>query len=190
MVYRQRCAAFANAVKGARGAVGAVVEEYEMPRATDPAGAAAWLAERLCAERQRPTAVFVPVDRVTVHVHRELERRGIAVGTEVELLSCDNEAELLSLVRPRPVSVDLNREEIARLAVERLLWRMRHGTWSPQVVMSVTPTLVGASLTNGHDGKVSARQSKERTAPAVDGGLAAGVHQHGPSEEQVGLPPA
>jgi len=56
-------------------------------------------------------------------------------------VSCDNERELLSLMRPPPASIDLNREMIARLAVERLLWRMKNGVSSPSVVTTVSPTL-------------------------------------------------
>ena len=63
-------------------------------------------------------------------------------GTDVDVVSCDNEKEMLSLMRPPPPSIDLNRTTIARLAVERLLWRMRNGMASPSVVITVTPTLV------------------------------------------------
>jgi DNA-binding LacI/PurR family transcriptional regulator len=45
-------------------------------------------------------------------------------------------------MRPAPASIDLNRQTIARLAVERLLWRMKNGVSSPRVVITVTPTLV------------------------------------------------
>ncbi len=90
----------------------------------------------------RPTGIFVPVDRVTLFVYRHLERRGIAIGKDgVDVVSCDNERELLSLMRPPPASIDLNRDMIARLAVERLLWRMKNGVTSPSVQITVSPTL-------------------------------------------------
>jgi DNA-binding LacI/PurR family transcriptional regulator len=100
------------------------------------------LVEQWLAASPRPTGVFVPVDRVTLHVHRHMERRGIQPGKDVEIVSCDNERELLTLMRPAPASIDLNRQTIARLAVERLLWRMKNGVTSPRVVITVTPTLV------------------------------------------------
>ena len=49
-------------------------------------------------------------------------------------------------MRPAPASIDLNRQTIARLAVERLLWRMKNGVSSPRVVITVTPTLVTSQM--------------------------------------------
>jgi len=99
---------------------------------------------------ERATALFVPVDRVTLRVYRQLERAGVRVGPgggqEVEIVSCDNEQELLSLMHPAPPSIDINRTTIARLAVERLWWRMKNGMRSPSVVTTVSPTLDGPAL--------------------------------------------
>jgi len=107
-----------------------------------------YIAERLVAQwlecTPRPTGIFVPVDRITICVMRHLERAGIETGKDVDVVSCDNEREILSLMRNPPPSIDLNRTTIARLAVERLLWRMKNGTASPSVVITVTPTLVSS----------------------------------------------
>ena len=100
------------------------------------------LVEQWAESNPRPTGIFVPVDRATVWIHKHLERRGIQPGKDVDIVSCDNEKEMLSLMRPAPPSIDLNRTTIARLAVERLLWRMKNGTGSPSIVITVTPTLV------------------------------------------------
>jgi DNA-binding LacI/PurR family transcriptional regulator len=100
------------------------------------------LVEQWIAASPRPTGIFVPVDRVTLFIYRHLERRGIQPGRDVDIVSCDNERELLSLMRPAPASIDLNRDMIARLAVERLLWRMKNGVSSPSVVVTVSPTLL------------------------------------------------
>jgi DNA-binding LacI/PurR family transcriptional regulator len=95
------------------------------------------------ASSPRPTGVFVPVDRVTLRVYRHLQQHGIRVGTDVQIISCDNEAEMLSLMDPTPESIDLNRKAVARLAVERLLWRMKNGPAAPSVVITVSPALAG-----------------------------------------------
>lgn len=89
----------------------------------------------------RPTGVFCPVDRLTLRVYSHLMRAGVQPGRDVEFVSCDNETELLSLIHPAPASIELNRSTMARLAVERLLWRMRHGMSSPSVTTTVSPTL-------------------------------------------------
>src|SRR5205085_7188100 len=109
------------------------------------------MVDQFLAADPRPTGVFVPVDRVSVRVYRHLERRGIKPGRDVEIVSCDNEKELLSLMHPAPVSIDLNRNTIARLAVERLLWRMKYGVASPRVVVTVTPTVGPDVPDHDHD---------------------------------------
>jgi DNA-binding LacI/PurR family transcriptional regulator len=98
-------------------------------------------ADELISMNHRPTGVFVSTDRIARVMHRALINRGIRINKDMEIISCDNEAELLADLSPRPVSVDLHKREIARQAVERLLWRIRHGVESPQVLMEVTPSL-------------------------------------------------
>jgi DNA-binding LacI/PurR family transcriptional regulator len=90
---------------------------------------------------RRATGLFVPVDRATLRVYQQLERAGLRIGQDIDIVSCDNERELLSLMHPPPPSIDINRQTIARLAVERLWWRMKHGMRSPSVVTTVSPTL-------------------------------------------------
>jgi LacI family transcriptional regulator len=137
-LYQQRLIAFRETGDTA----GSPIQVFGVSGAIDPDFIAERLVEQWLAATPRPTGIFVPVDRATIWIHRHLERRGIVPGKDVDLVSCDNEREILSLMRPSPPSIDLNRTTIARLAVERLLWRMKNGTSSPSVVITVTPTLV------------------------------------------------
>jgi LacI family transcriptional regulator len=91
----------------------------------------------------RPTGLFAPTDSATVAVYRGLSSRGIRPGKDVEVISCDRREDKLSLIDPHPVSIDLNREVIARLAIERLLWRIREQQASPSVRILVGPKLDG-----------------------------------------------
>jgi DNA-binding LacI/PurR family transcriptional regulator len=138
-IYQQRCNAFKNAVEAAGKQF--VVHSDTGGASKDFNAVAERLVEQWMASTPRATGVFVPVDRVTVFVYRHLERRGVTPGRDVDIVSCDNEKELLSLMHPQPPSIDLNREMIARLAVERLLWRMKNGVSSPSVATTVSPTL-------------------------------------------------
>ncbi len=135
-VCQQRLAAF-------RGAVERPGKPFSVFSSTtaDLEGAATQLVDQWLTSSPRPTGVFVPIDRATLRIHRELQRRGVRIGKDIDLVSCDNEHELLSLMNPRPVSLDINRETIARLGIERLFWRMRNGMNSPQVVVTVSPTV-------------------------------------------------
>ncbi|MEA2734923.1 MAG: LacI family transcriptional regulator, purine nucleotide synthesis repressor [Humisphaera sp.] len=137
-IYQQRCNAFRSMVESA----GKQFAAHSSSGSQDFNVVAEKLVEQWMAATPRATGIFVPVDRVTLFVYRHLELRGIAPGRDVDIVSCDNEKELLSLMHPQPPSIDLNREMIARLAVERLLWRMKNGVSSPSVVTTVSPTLV------------------------------------------------
>jgi len=107
--------------------------------------AAESLVAQWVASPQRPTAVFCPVDRLTARIYSRLARAGINPGRDLEIVSCDNQTDLLAILQPRPASIDLNRTTIARLAVDRLFWRMRNGMASPSIVVNVAPTLNAGS---------------------------------------------
>jgi LacI family transcriptional regulator len=148
-MYRQRCDAFIATAQAAgvqidllQGAADAGQSD-EIVRLTDQ-----WLAQPADA---RAAAFFVPADEVVFPLYRYLRRQGIklahsdaAPGNGVELVSSDNDRDLIAHMHPRPQTVDLNRETIAELAVERLFWRMRNGVSAPQVTLMVRPMLVPA----------------------------------------------
>jgi len=136
-LYHQRYGAFRLATEARGCALAAFRNEFD----PDIEQVSERLIDEWLASSPRPSGWFIPVDRVTLRVYRHLERRGIEPGRDVEIVSCDNEKELLSLMHPAPASLDLNRQTIARLAAERLLWRMKNGVSSPRVVTTVAPTL-------------------------------------------------
>lgn len=88
----------------------------------------------------RRTGLFVSRDEELIHVHRWLTDRGVAVGKDVVLVSCDNDISRLSAMYPRPASVDLGASEIARSGLRRLLTRIAHPTERPLRIL-VRPTL-------------------------------------------------
>jgi DNA-binding LacI/PurR family transcriptional regulator len=103
------------------------------------------MMQRWAALSPRPTGIFVPTDVVAIGVYHRLAELGVRAGRDVEVISCDRQEEQLSHLDPPPVSIDLNREMIARLAVERLLWRMREGMQASPVRIVVSPVLEGYS---------------------------------------------
>lgn len=82
--------------------------------------------QRLLQLKHRPTGVFIPRDRATVVVHRLLQRQGIDLTCEMELVSCDNDP-VLSGLNPLPATIDLNSELIGREAVSLLLREINRG---------------------------------------------------------------
>jgi LacI family transcriptional regulator len=92
--------------------------------------------------RTRPTALFVPSDRTAVQLYSVLQRRGLQVGRDVSVVSCNNEKSLVNGLHPAVSSVDVHAELIGRRAVEQLLWRIAHPSESIDTQVLIEPTLV------------------------------------------------
>jgi LacI family transcriptional regulator len=99
------------------------------------------LVERLLSLRQPPTAVFAPDDSMGAMVYRALTRRGLAVGKDLSLISCNNETPLHMGLYPAPTTIDVHADEIGRRAVDQLAWRMTHPS-APAMDTGIEPTLV------------------------------------------------
>ena len=90
----------------------------------------------------RPTALFVPSDRTAVQLYSALERLGLRIGTDLSLVSCNNEKSLLMNLRPGLTTVDIHAEVIGRRAVDQLLWRIKHPHEPLSLQILIDPTLV------------------------------------------------
>lgn len=99
------------------------------------------LVGKLQKLRKKPTAIFCPADCVAAMVYRACSRRGIKIGKEISLISCNNELPLLTGLYPEVTTIDICAEQIGRQAVEQLIWRFDHPD-SPIVSVSVKPLLV------------------------------------------------
>jgi DNA-binding LacI/PurR family transcriptional regulator len=90
---------------------------------------------------RRPQGLFVSRDEEVVSVYRLLQECGVSPGRDIHVVSCDNENVRLSMLDPRPASIEIGTAEIARRAVRRLENRMRHPD-EPPVRILVNPRLV------------------------------------------------
>jgi LacI family transcriptional regulator len=101
------------------------------------------LVDRLLAERarERPTAIFTPDDSVGTMVARALAVRGLKLGSDLSLMSCNNERPLLIGIHPALTTIDVHAHEIGRRAVDQLAWRMAHPD-AACLDIGVEPTLV------------------------------------------------
>lgn len=91
---------------------------------------------------QRPTALFVPSDRAAVQVYSVMAQRGLRIGVDLSLISCNNERSLLMNLHPVVTTVDVHAEAVGRRAVDQLLWRMANPQESRPVQILVEPTLI------------------------------------------------
>jgi LacI family transcriptional regulator len=98
------------------------------------------LVGQLLALPNLPTGVFVPGDGVAAMVYRALSKRNMQVGRNLSLISCNNEATLLSGLYPNLTTIDIHAVNIGRRAVEQLTWRLTHRD-DPVNDIGLAPTL-------------------------------------------------
>lgn len=142
----QRCASFVwHAERGGASVVQVLgkADEWSLPlRTVDDVDLVDRLLGRVLRHRSKPTAVFVPADCIAAMVYRACSKRGLRVGEDLSVVSCNNERPLLTGLYPEVTTIDICAERIGRQAVEQLVWRLGHRD-SPSVGVSVEPRLVG-----------------------------------------------
>jgi LacI family transcriptional regulator len=74
-------------------------------------------------------------------VYPLLKRLGVKIGTDVKVVSCNNERSILAGLDPMPASIDLCPEDIGRRAVEQLRWRITNPNDSSKIIIEVEPQL-------------------------------------------------
>jgi DNA-binding LacI/PurR family transcriptional regulator len=90
----------------------------------------------------KPTGIFVVFDSLTAGLYPVLHSKGIRIGKDVDIISCNNESQLLAGLHPRPATIDLQPEVIGQRAVECLRWRVKHPEDETHIIMEISPKLV------------------------------------------------
>jgi LacI family transcriptional regulator len=99
------------------------------------------LMDRLCRGKNRPDGLFIGNDLTTSVIYPLLAERGIRVGTDMKIISCDAEEARLSGMHPRPASIDIGGEEIGYRCVGRLLNRIERRE-GPPLIIQISPRVV------------------------------------------------
>lgn len=105
--------------------------------------AAETLVERWRALSPRPTGLFIPKDGHLPAVCAQLQAAGVQWGRDIEIISCDNQQEILQRLDPVPVSIDLNQCRIVEAGIQRLFDRMTASTAPEQMTILIPPVLHG-----------------------------------------------
>jgi LacI family transcriptional regulator len=94
--------------------------------------------------KDRPTAIFIPCDSHMVIVQKAFAAEGINPGEDVEFVGCNNESILLDGMEPRPTTIDINPQAMARAALVALLQRIKYPDSYDNIykVVSIEPSLV------------------------------------------------
>jgi DNA-binding LacI/PurR family transcriptional regulator len=91
--------------------------------------------------KTRATALFVPSDRTASQLYSSLERRGVGVGRDLSVISCNNERPLIMGLHPGLTTIDVHAETIGHRAVDQLLWRIAHPHEPLSIQLLIEPTL-------------------------------------------------
>ncbi len=89
----------------------------------------------------KPTGLFAFNDITAVSLYNCLLKSIWGQGREVEIIACDNNHEILSAVHPRPASIEIHPRQIAKRAIEQLVWRMNNPFDQP-ITIIVEPELI------------------------------------------------
>ncbi|MEM8782522.1 MAG: substrate-binding domain-containing protein [Planctomycetota bacterium] len=89
-----------------------------------PDAGARSVVDAFLALPDRPTGVFVPRDRLTQGVVAAFEASGVRVARDVDLVSCDNNADSIESIGSPPPSIDLHLNEVGAAGVARLIDRL------------------------------------------------------------------
>lgn len=100
--------------------------------------------EELFNSDRAPTGIFVTCDSLTAKIYPLLKSIGIQIGTDLEIVSCNNEISILAGLDPKPASIDIQAELIGKMAVEQLRWRIMYPDDDSQRTIEIQPKLLDA----------------------------------------------
>jgi len=100
------------------------------------------LVDRLLAARPRPTAVFAAADSVATLVYRALAVRDLRPGSDLSVISANNDHSLIAGLHPDLTTFDIHAFQIGRLAVRQLAARIADPDAQPCTDLMIQSTLV------------------------------------------------
>ncbi|MGY0157505.1 ribose operon transcriptional repressor RbsR [Edwardsiella tarda] len=95
---------------------------------------------QLLALAQPPHALFTGNDAMAVGVYQVLFEAGLRVGEDIAVVGYDD-IELARYMAPPLTTIHQPKDELGELAVDTLVYRLRHPTMEPQTLV-LTPQLV------------------------------------------------
>ncbi|RMD81269.1 MAG: LacI family transcriptional regulator [Lentisphaerae bacterium] len=105
------------------------------------------LADQLMQSDTLPTGIFCCADNILLTMRMELAQRGLRVD-ELDMVGCNNEAQFLDLISPRPASIDPGFEKIGELTVQRLLERINGTATDVPREVIIQPQLIPGETGN------------------------------------------
>ena len=96
---------------------------------------------KLKALKVRPDGLFVDSDRSLATLYPVLIREKLVVPGETVVVGCNNQQRYLKGIDPHPATMDIHFEQIGRIGVSQLTWRMRNPDCQ-RIRSLISPTLI------------------------------------------------
>jgi LacI family transcriptional regulator len=88
------------------------------------------------------TAVFVPSDTMANLFYTVCRKKGLKVGKDICIVSCNNERSMISQLEPSLTTININIKELSYRAVDQLIWRAENQSINSMFSISVFPEIV------------------------------------------------
>lgn len=106
------------------------------------------LLDRILNAENPATAIFVPADSIATLVYRALSERNLRPGRDISVISVNNEQAIVNALYPSLTTIDVQAEEIGRLAVQQLAHRLGSVTFGSTMERNLDPIIIpGESVT-------------------------------------------
>jgi LacI family transcriptional regulator len=101
------------------------------------------LVETLLNESRRATALFIPADSMAPLVYRALATRGVQIGRDLSIMSCNYERPFIEALHPALTTLDIHAELMGRMAARQLAARLRGAApHQPAIEIALEPSIL------------------------------------------------
>ncbi len=104
----------------------------------DPDILSLWI-DKVAKQAQLPAVIFPSAELMTSAVHNLLAAKGLVVGKDITIVAC-RDSKVTAGINPRPIEIDLGVEEIGRLAIRHLLWKINNPD-ARRIVLKLEPEI-------------------------------------------------
>lgn len=99
------------------------------------------IVEKLKALEPRPGGLFVDSDRSLATLYPVLIREKLVIPGKTVVVGCNNQQRYLKGIDPHPATMDVHFDQVGRIGVSQLTWRMRNPDCQ-RVRSLISPTLI------------------------------------------------
>lgn len=96
----------------------------------------------IMAQGNGPTGIFLPADAMTMPFYHCMQDMGVNPMRDMEIVSVDNVASIMTGLAPSPVEIDTGFEQMGALALNHLDWQIKNPSEKHKVMLCVEPYIM------------------------------------------------